>query len=536
MLLGADSVPLRERWASRTAGSNPLIGWLGPLSVCTLALGLRLWRLDRPRDLMFDETYYAKDAWSLSRFGYVRETVEKADQRIVAGELDGLFTEQPAQVVHPEVGKWMIAIGEWLFGLDPTGWRVSAAVAGALTVLVLARMVRRLTGSTLLGSLAGLLLCLDGLHLVMSRIALLDGLLALWVVCAIACLVADRDWGRARLLVEHPRTLVVTGFGRLLFWRPWRLAAGVCFGLAVGTKWSALYVLAAFGLLVLAWDVGARRAIGVRGAWWRATLVDGVPAFGMLVVVALVVYVLSWSGWLVHHEVYAARYGFGYGDSPAWGAYLDAAPDGWFGETVQALRSLWHYHAMIYDFHTGDYLRDATHPYQSHPRGWLTLNRPVGVSVQNHIEAGTQGCAAGADSYCIRQVLALGNPVLWFAAVPALVVSGWQWLVRRDWRFSVPVLAVASSWLPWFAYDDRPIFLFYAVVTVPFSCAALAMVCGVVLGRADASPVRRSAGTVLIITLVGGVGVCFAYFFPLWTGQILTHEQWLGRIWFGSWI
>ena len=42
--------------------------------------------------------------------------------------------------------------------MDSFGWRVSAAVVGALTVLVLARLVRRLTGSTLIGCLAGLLL------------------------------------------------------------------------------------------------------------------------------------------------------------------------------------------------------------------------------------------------------------------------------------------------------------------------------------------------------------------------------------------
>jgi dolichyl-phosphate-mannose--protein O-mannosyl transferase len=86
----------------------------------------------------------------------------------------GLFTDEPAQVVHPEVGKWMIAAGQWAFGMDPFGWRVAAAFFGALTVLVLARLVRRLTGSTLLGCLAGLLLTFDGLHLVMSRTALLD--------------------------------------------------------------------------------------------------------------------------------------------------------------------------------------------------------------------------------------------------------------------------------------------------------------------------------------------------------------------------
>ena len=41
-------------------------------------------------------------------------------------------------------------------------------------VLVMVRLVRRLTGSTLLGGVAGLLLCFDGLQLVLSRLALLD--------------------------------------------------------------------------------------------------------------------------------------------------------------------------------------------------------------------------------------------------------------------------------------------------------------------------------------------------------------------------
>jgi hypothetical protein len=108
--------------------------------------------------------------------------------------------------VHPDGGKWLIAAGEQIFGMTPFGWRVSAAIAGALTVLILCRLVRRMTGSTLLGCVAGLLLATDGLHLVVSRLALLDIFVGLWVVCAVACLVADRDWARAGSPRRPPRT------------------------------------------------------------------------------------------------------------------------------------------------------------------------------------------------------------------------------------------------------------------------------------------------------------------------------------------
>ena len=30
-------------------------------------------------------------------------------------------------IVHPEVGKWLIALGEKAFGMDPFGWRIDAA-------------------------------------------------------------------------------------------------------------------------------------------------------------------------------------------------------------------------------------------------------------------------------------------------------------------------------------------------------------------------------------------------------------------------
>ena len=51
--------------------SDELVSWLATAAVTTLALFLRLWDLGKPRAFLFDETYYAKDAWSLVHNGYV---------------------------------------------------------------------------------------------------------------------------------------------------------------------------------------------------------------------------------------------------------------------------------------------------------------------------------------------------------------------------------------------------------------------------------------------------------------------------------
>ena len=298
----------RRRMVPAIRHSDRFTGWTATVAVTLLAGFLRLWKLSRPREFLFDEIYYAKDAWSLLKHGYTTGFDSDANDDILSGITSGIFTDSPTMVVHPEAGKWLIAMGEQVFSMDPFGWRIASVVAGTLMVLVMIRLVRRLTGSTLLGCTAGLLLCFDGLHFVMSRLALLDIFLAFFLLSAVSCLVADRDWGRLRMAkrvpMGHQMTASDWGPVRGLRFRPWRLAAGVFFGLAVATKWNALIPIAAFGLLVWAWDAGARRSLGVRRPWLRSAVVDAFPAFGYLVVVALLVYVATWTGWLLHAQEY----------------------------------------------------------------------------------------------------------------------------------------------------------------------------------------------------------------------------------------
>jgi dolichyl-phosphate-mannose--protein O-mannosyl transferase len=529
---------LRRRSVAAIRDSDELVSWLATAAVTTLALFLRLWDLGKPRAFLFDETYYAKDAWSLVHNGYVLGYISDANDKILSGRSGpDLWTKDPSMVVHPEVGKWLIGAGEALFGMDPFGWRIASAVVGSLMILVMVRTARRMTGSTLLGVAAGLIMCFDGLHLVLSRLALLDIFQAFFVLCAVSCLVADRDWGRERLARLAPGGVGGDSWGPVhgMLFRPWRVLAGVWFGLGLGTKWSTVFVIAAFGLLVWAWDAGARRRLGVRGSVMKAAVVDALPAFGWLVLLPAVIYVATWTGWLLHADAYEkslsdTQYG------PYWGSYLRRPAHGFLEHAVRALRSLWHYHHDVYSFHTGKDLAGSTHVYQSNPGGWLILNRPVGVDAQLGIKPGVQGCDAPAGSTCLRQVLLLGNPAVWWGGTLAFLYAIGAWVGRRDWRYGVVVVGVLVTWLPWLRYDDRPIFSYYAIVIEPFLVLGVTLLLGRILGPAAASYRRRQVGAIAGGVYLVTVLALFAWFWPIWTDQLITTPHWLQRIWFHRWI
>ncbi len=233
LLPTVDRARVRER-LTPPMPTDVLWGWLGPLLITAVAGVLRFWDLGRPKAFIFDETYYAKDAWSLLHFGVEQDYIrpahkgdpDPANAKILAGNLHGLWTGDPSYVVHPPGGKWMIAIGEQLFGFTPFGWRFVVAVTGTLAVLMVARIGRRLFRSTLLGCVAGLLLTVDGMEYVHSRTALLDPLLMFWALAAFGALVVDRDRTRARLAARLDDALGAR-FGPGLGLRPWRLAAGL---------------------------------------------------------------------------------------------------------------------------------------------------------------------------------------------------------------------------------------------------------------------------------------------------------------------
>jgi dolichyl-phosphate-mannose-protein mannosyltransferase len=503
-------------------------GWIGPLAIAAVGGFLRFWKLDKPHQLVFDETYYVKQGSSFLDYGYERSVAPS-----LGTTPDKLFTSGrtnvwgPAAdfVVHPPVGKWMIAAGELLFGQASSfGWRFSVALCGTLSILMLGRIARRLLGSSLLGSVAALLIAFDGHHFVHSRTGLLDLFVMFWALAAFGALLIDRDQTRERLAVEVARARTaggrvsarVEGAGPRLGARWWRVVAAVCLGLCCGTKWSGVYFLAAFGLMTVLWDVGARRAAGVR-RWVRAGLLrDGVPAFVTLVPVALLTYLVSWTGWFTTKG----------GWDRDW-AVTHPSKD--FGVVPGALRSLWHYHAEMLKFHLG---LDSPHPYKTNPWSWVIQGRPTSFFYEGP-KQGQDGCTV---AQCSKAITSIGTPTLWWGGALAVVVLLAVWALRRDWRAGAILTGFAAGYLPWFAYQHRTIYSFYAIAFVPWMVLAVTYVLGMVLGSPTASPLRRLVGTLLAGSFVVSCVMLFFFFYPVYTAQVIPFSEWARRMWFPSWI
>ncbi|HEU5487010.1 MAG TPA: dolichyl-phosphate-mannose--protein mannosyltransferase, partial [Microlunatus sp.] len=159
--------------------------------------------------------------------------------------------------------------------------------------------------------------------------------------------------------------------------------------------------------------------------------------------------------------------------------------------------------------------------------------RPLSMHYNGEIPAGTDGCAG--PEKCVSAVLAIGTPVLWWAGVLALVAAAIMWIGARDWRFGVPVVGVLSVWLPWFSYDTRPVFYFYAIALIPFTVMAVAMCLGRLVGDARSGD-RRMLGGILVGAFVALVAADFAWLYPILSGESITYGQWRARMWFRSWI
>ncbi|MEV8035832.1 phospholipid carrier-dependent glycosyltransferase [Streptomyces sp. NPDC086182] len=520
---------LRKEVADRF---NRWSGWVGPLLVTLLAGLLRFWNLGSPKAVIFDETYYAKDAWALFHRGYEVNWSKDANDLILQSNGHVRVPSDAAYVVHPPIGKYVIGLGEWMFGFNPFGWRFMTALLGTLSVLLLCRIGRRLFRSTFLGCLAGTLMAVDGLHFVMSRTSLLDGVLMFFVLAAFGCLVVDRDKARARLAAALPADEF--GFVRpdahiaettWLGWRPWRWTAGLMLGLAIGTKWNGLYILAAFCVMAVLWDGASRRVAGARRPYLGAALaLDTGITFLATVPVALSVYLVSWTGWILSPDNGKGGYFRNWAVTDGKGGNWTLLPD-W-------LRSLWHYEHEVYKFHVG---LSSPHTYQSNPWSWLIVGRPVSYFYESPLP-GKDGCPADAADKCAREVLALGTPLLWWAACFAILYVLWRWAFRRDWRAGAIACGVAAGYLPWFMYQERTIFFFYAVVFVPFLCLAVAMMIGAILGPPGSGERRRVVGAagagVLVLLIVWN----FIYFWPLYTGTAIPIDQWRSRMWLDTWV
>jgi len=411
-----------------------LLRRISPISaILTFALSFRLWRLDSPKGYIFDEIYYAKNAFSLISSGV---------------ELD---QEGGSEfVVHPPLGKWLIGIGIKLFGNNEFGWRSSSALFGSASVLLIYLIAKRLFKSEFLALSAALLMAVDGLSLVMSRVALLDIFLMFFILLTFYFLLKENYW-----------------------------LSGMAIGLGVSTKWSAAFLIPVLLLLTLKLKELNLSQILKRG--------------GQFIFLPMAIYFTSWIGWFVSDKGWARNSG------------------------SNPISSLWNYHLEILNFHTN---LVEKHSYSANPWSWLVLGRPTSFYYQS-------GNSCGAEE-CAQEILAMGTPLLWWGAIIAVAITLGFYIRTRNRSAEIVLAGFAGTYLPWFIFQDRTMFYFYSISTLPFLILALVYCFDLLLKYGNYQRV--------IMLFIFVVAINFIYFLPVYIGIEIPYSQWLHRMWLPSWI
>jgi dolichyl-phosphate-mannose-protein mannosyltransferase len=298
------------------------------ITITLFAAITRFWNLATPKGYVFDEVYYVDGAKDYLKYGV---EVDKTS---------------PEFIVHPPIGKWMISIGIKLFGDNEFGWRFMGALLGTLSIALIYLIAKQLFNSIFLATSAAAMMALDGLHLVLSRTALLDIYLMFFVLLAFFTFIREKYW--------------------------W---TGITLGLAIGAKWSGIYYLLTLLAIALFFEIKNRN---VNKILKRITQLFFIPSL---------IYIFSWSGW-----IFSKR---------GWDRQWADERGGLFSFIPAPIRSLWHYHAEMLNFHTG--LTEA-HSYSANPWSWLILGRPTSFYYQSPNTCGSSSCA--------QEVVALGTPLL----------------------------------------------------------------------------------------------------------------------------
>lgn len=497
----------------KTKDGRSKLAWFGYFTVVALAAVLRFWNLANPAKLVFDETYYVKDAYTLSQAGAELSWPDNPNPAFEAGHVH-TFLNTASFVVHPPLGKWLIALGMNIFGADnPFGWRFSAALFGTLTVALTLLIAWRLMRSVTWSLAAGFLMAIDGHAIVLSRTALLDGFLTFFALLAFYFLLLDREQNRIRILAEPELNVI---------WRrPWLVAAGISLGAATAVKWSGLWFALAFGVYVCISEVFFRQRVESISEVKKPitlALLQSLANLALMAPVFLATYLLSWSGWLSSNRGWDSTWA----DDPANRA------TGLLAWVPVKLQSLWHYHQEALNFHVNLH---TPHSYASNPLTWLFMLRPTSFYYQGDVP-GENGCQVAGG--CSSAVTALGNPLIWWGAVIALFLLLLRYLRHRESVPGLILLGMAAGYLPWLVFMNRTVFQFYSIAFLPWMVLALAFTLKSWLqGKTKAERPKAEGRLVLYFALATAVS---AFFYPVLTAVQVPYWFWYAHMWIPSWI
>jgi dolichyl-phosphate-mannose--protein O-mannosyl transferase len=364
---------------------------LASLALFCGSLALFLWRIQYPHGWSFDELFYVPAAQALLSHS-------------------GNLNPQ-----HPPLGKWLIALGLWLFGDEQGHFRIMGALFGAGIVAGMygwgIGVFRRHETALWVAVLA----LVNQMLYILARTAMLDIFMVAFMVWGMAAFCAawasDIEPRRARgLLVLCGAMFGLANACKWLGWVPW--------GTALLAVVLAKFLQNTAAVRTIARERGAQ--LSGDEPWITPGLLRGVGVGTILLaffVAAPVAYFATFVPLMWVKGVDASWHGLWAAQVRIWQEH------NYYGPWVQM--SQWyewplHLHPMIFSYDK-----------------------------------------ASADGTYGRYVILIGNPVVLWPGVLAALFCLWRWITRGSRQAFLAILWYGAMWLSWAAIPRTTTFYYY---------------------------------------------------------------------------
>lgn len=422
----------------------------------------------------FDEIYHARTAFE---------------------HLHGLQTYENT---HPPLGKLLISVGIWLFGMNPFGWRIVGTVIGIAMLPLMYVFAKRIFRRTPYAIIATTLLAADFMHFAQTRIATIDvyGVFFIMLMYYFMYRYFTLNFYR----VPFRKTLVP------LFW------AGLFFGIGAASKWIVIYGGAGLAfLLFLSLYERYREYEAAKGALAAARGQSAANGESMLEqcremvkqfprrtiatlgwcclffgAIPIVIYALSFIPWLT-------------GDG---GHYT-------LKGLIDAQKSMFDYHSKLV----------ATHSFGSPWWEWPVIVKPIWYF----------GGQALLPEGMVSSIVSMGNPAVWWVGLLAVPVTIWLVSRSRDKGMIVVLVAYFSQYVPWMLVT-RLTFIYHYFAMVPFMILCITYGLKTLIER---KPGWKKAAYAYV-----GVSIAlFVLFYPILSGMIVSKSYVMYVLrWFPTWF
>ncbi len=386
---------------------------------------------------------------------------------------------------HPPLGKAIMAVGILIFGMCPFGWRFMGTLFGVLMIPIIYNFAKKFFGETWICIVTTLLFTFDFMHFVQTRIATIDVFVTLFIMLSYYFMYCYTKLN----FYDTPlkKTFIPLGL------------CGIAMGLSWASKWTGIYSSA--GLCVIFFIQMYKR---FREYQYANKNIDGstdgishkyisdnfvkmfIKTIGFccifFVVIPVIIYTLSYI------------------------PFSDGTDRAFITKVIEAQKTMFNYHSALSD----------THPYSSKWYQWPIMYKPMwyysGITADNLHEG----------------ISAFGNPLVWWAGIPAFVYMLYLIYKDRDKKAIFLTLGYLSQYAPWLMVT-RTVFIYHYFPSVPFVTVMLGYSFYKIVQK---NPQRKK----WVFVYTAAAIVLFAMFYPVLSGYPITISYANILKWFDSWV